>query len=292
MTSKQLQALIDAETTNTLTISETVLIQDRSSINLRELNVVSSADPVFSIQGKHWMVQSGKVTATNGVLFDCINSQSGMVHNVFMSGFFKSKALFQCMNNNSCYDTHFIGGEWAKPQGMTVPHIMVATNGPFFNANSVSRCRFQTNGIPASPCILLSCTLTNNWLYGNTFSNINYEIPNAGAIHLHSCFGHSLQDIQIFDADLFGPITDHLIKLTRSSSTSLRSNQTRLHGYFRLSGTINDGIYDIFAPSTDHVSDTLDLNSVGGIQGANIKMNVSRSTLLFNRSLQSQFVIG
>ena len=108
---------------------------------------------------------------------------------------------------DSVYDTHFIGGEWVKPQGMTVLHIMVATNGPFFNANSVSRCRFQTNGAPLSPCVLLSCTLTNNWLYGNTFSNINFEIPNAGAIHLHSCFAHSLQDIQIFDADLFGPIS-------------------------------------------------------------------------------------
>lgn len=292
MTSKQLQALIDAETTNTLTISETVLIQDRSSINFRELNVISSADPVFSIQGKHWMVQSGKATATNGVLFDCINSQSGLVQNVFMSGFFKSKALFQCMNNSSCYDTHFIGGEWAKPQGMTVPHIMVAVNGPFFNANSVSRCRFQTNGAPLSPCVLLSCTLTNNWLYGNTFSNINFEIPNAGAIHLHSCFGHSLQDIQIFDADLFGSITDHIIKLTRSSSTSLRSNQTRLLGYFRLSGALEEGVFDIYAPSTDHTADTLDLNSIGGIQGANVKIHVSRQTLLFNRSLQSQFVIG
>lgn len=292
MNTKDLQALINSETTDTLTINETADISDRSTLNLHSKRIISSADPVFRISGRHWTIQGGHVTASQGTLFDCLSSQSGLSINMFYSGFLKSKPLFQCLGSSACYDTHFIGGEWAKPQGMSTPHILVATSGPFFNNNSWSRCRFQTNGIPQAPCVSLACTLSNNWIYGNAFQNINFEIPNAGAIHLYSCFGHSLQDIQVYDADLFGPITDHLIKLTRSNPQSLRTTQTRLQGYFRLSGLLNESVYDIFAPATDHHPDSLDISSIGGIQGAQVRINVSKSTILVNRTIQSQFVTG
>lgn len=292
MHTKDLQRLIDSSLLDSIQVEETIVISDRSYLDLKGLEVVSSADPVFTIQGRHWMIQAGKVKSTSGVIFDCISSQSGMVLNTFFTGSLRAKPLFQCLDGNSCYDTHFIGGEWQKPQGMLSPIVSVEVDGPYFNNNSWSRCRFQTNGMPESPCVKLTCTKKNNWIYGNSFQQINFEIPNGGAIHLHSCFGHTIQDVQMFDADLFGTITNHLIYLTRSSATSLRSTQTRIHGYFRLSGVLDEGVYDIFAPSSDHTFDTLDLNSIGGIQGAQTRINVSKSTMLMNRSIQSQFVIG
>lgn len=272
---------------DTLTITETVEIMDLDFLNVHGKTVSSYADPMFVISGRHWSIDGGKLVALSGVMFECLSSQSGRITNTFCAGASKSKELFRCIGNAACYDTHIVGGEWAKPQGMTVPHVLVDVNGPYFNANSFSRLRFQTNGKPVAPVLSLTCRHQSNWLYGNTLSNINFEIPNAGAIHLQSCNGTSLRDIQIFDADLFGPITDHMIKISRTQG-ALKSSQTIVDGYFRLSGLAEEGIMDIQASSNDHYADTLGLHMVGGIEGARVRIAVPAQSLTLSRFIKAQ----
>lgn len=267
MTIAQLNRYMTSVGTQSVTIRETVLVSDNDVLNLNGRTLELYADPAIIIDGAHWTIKCGKLRAMVGVLFECIGSSSGLILNVWAAGLLRGKELFRCIGTNQCYDTHVIGGEWERPQGMIVPTVNVAVSGPFYNANRWTSLRFQTNGMPAAPVFKLVCTHDANWLYGNTIEYINFEIPNAGAIHLESCFGTSLRQIEVFDADLFGPITDDLIKVTKRS-TGLRSRNTSLRGYFRLSGTRNANVVDINIPSTVHYQPALEIGNVDGIDGA------------------------
>ena len=284
MNTQQLQALIDSSSLQTVMISETVVVQDYSTLNLRGKIIQSSADPSFMIDGKFWTIQSGKIISQVGLVYDCIRSQSGLMLNVSSATVMRSKEVFRCIQDNSCYDTHIIGGEWQKPQEMLTPIILVDSNGPFFNANSFSKIRFQTNGKAGAPCLRLACGHLSNYLYGNSIQDCNFEIPNGGAIQLQSCFGTSITNAYMFDCDLFGPITDHLISVGRLASNKLKSKNTRISNYFRLSGSLNPDKYDIYAPSDEHQS-SLVVDSIDGIDGAMMRIKVTKDALPFMRSV-------
>lgn len=269
----QLNALIIADTTGTIQIDENVLVTHNDVLNLQGKSVEIDADPAVSINGAHWSILPGKLRAMSGVLFDCLSASSGLMLNVWATGLLRGKELFRCVGGNQCYDLNVIGGEWAKPQDMTTPIINVDVNGPFFNRNVWQGLRFQTNGRPVAPVIHLRCSHTANWVYGNSFRDINFEIPNAGAIHMESCFGTQLQQITVFDADLFGPITDDLIKVTKRIN-GLRSRSTSVDGYFRLSGVLNSGVVDINIQDAAHYAPTLSVRMIDGIDGAGIKLRV------------------
>lgn len=275
MHAQQLQYIIDNTLDQNINIAETVLITDLDAINLKNKVIHSTADPVFQVQGRHWSVANGKIRCMVGVGFEIVASANGLLSNVYCAGLMKSKELFRCVGMNSCYDTHIIGGEWEKPQGMTVPIISVSVSGPFFNANTFRCLRLQTNGAPQAPCVLLSCTHSANWIYGNSFYDINFEVPNAGAIHLNSAFSTIIQNAQIFDADLYGNVTGPLIKIGRLSTNHLKSKMTKILGYYRLSGIANPGIYDIDIPTSGHYGDSLSLDMIGGIAGALVQVRVT-----------------
>lgn len=289
MNTQQLQSLIDNTPAQTVMISETVDIADYSTVNLKGKIIQSSADPSFRIAGKFWTLTSGKIVSQVGLVFDCISSQSGMMLNVSVATVMRSKEVFRCIQDNSCYDTHFIGGEWQKPQEMLTPIILVDSNGPFFNANSFSKIRFQTNGKALSPCVRLACGHLSNYLYGNSIQDCNFEIPNGGAIQLQSCFGTSIINAYMFDCDLFGPITEHLIYCGRLASNKLKTKSTIISNYFRLSGTLNPDKFDIYAPSSEHQS-SLVLNNIDSIDGAQAKLNIAKESIPFHRSINVQFI--
>lgn len=269
MQATELQEIIDTSKRSTIDISDPLSIQTNDHVNLKGKTIQLYGDPAIVIQGTHWSIRYGKLRAMQGVLFDCRSSAMGLIQSVYCSGLMKSKELFRCIDG-ACYDTHVIGGEWAMPQGMTAPAVNVRVTGPFYNVNSFSKMRFQTNGIPTQPIISLTCTHNANWIYGNSFQDINFEIPNAGAIHLQSCYGTRIINAQVFDADLFGPITNHIIKAGKNTTGGLRSIHTKIDGYFRLSGVKNAGIFDIFAPIGDHYPEFV-MEEVSGISGAQVE---------------------
>ena len=266
MNVSKLNRIISGSSKKEIQLGETLIISNNDVLDLRGKIVQSIADPVFQIRGSYWTIMNGKLRAMNGVLFDCINSSSGLILNVWATGIRRTKELFRCVGSNSCYDTNVIGGEWAKPQSMLTPIVNIDVNGPFYNSNRWSGIRFQTNGIPQAPVMFMRCSHLTNWIYGNTIEHINFEIPNAGAIHMEGVFNTRLQQINIFDADLFGPITDDIIRIQKN--LGLKSRNTVIDGYMRLSGTMNNGKYDISIPDSVHYQPNLKITSVDGIDGA------------------------
>ncbi len=290
-TTAEVQALIDASVSPVIDINETIVIGDMSFLNLKDKTLRLFADPGFTINGRHWTIIGGKLQAQTGDLFDCVNSGMGLIQNVWCSGLMMSKSLWKCVGVGQCYDTHVIGGEWSKPSSMTTPIVLVSVDGPFYNNNSWSKMRFQTNGTPQAPCVSIGCTHTANWIYGNAFQDINFEIPNAGAIHLESCFGTTLRGIQIFDADLFGPITQTLVRCGRLSTAHLPSTMTVIEQYFRLSGTMQSHAFDIDAGAGQHMVYTMRIASVHGIQGANVRVRLAGQMFDMNPNLNTTVIV-
>lgn len=287
MTVAQLMVLLDSDTTGTVTVNETVYVGDLNVLDLRGKTVKSTADPAFQIQGRWWTIRGGKVQATAGVLFECVSSSSGLMANVFASGLLRGKELFRCIGSNGCYDTNVIGGEWAKPADMLTPIIRVEVNGPTYNRNTWQGLRLQTNGRPQAPAIKLACTHSANWIYANVIRDINFEIPNAGAIHLESCFQTVLDGIHVFDADLFGPITDDLVKVGKSTN-GLKSKSTTLRQYMRLSGSLSEGKVDITIGDVGHYNNNLIVEMVDGIDGAGLKVRLPEWAT--QRCVRAQYV--
>lgn len=280
-------ALIAAEPSGIVTIADTVRIGDRDNWFLAGKEVQLLADPAIVIDGRHWTVTGGRLKAMNGVLFDCLRSTCGLILNVWASGALKGKELFRCVDNGSCYDTNVIGGEWSKPQSMTTPIVRVDVGGPTYNRNTWQGLRFQTNGLPASPVVRLRCANVANWIYGNTFRDINFEIPNAGAIHLESCFQTTMDGMHIYDADMYGPITDDVIRVGKFS-TGLKSKDTRLSTYARLSGALAAGKVDIRISDEGHYAENVIVEQVGGIDGAGL--TVALPSWVTQRCVRAQYV--
>jgi hypothetical protein len=290
MTPFRLQDLVNEQGAQFITIHETVEIVEKSHIDLKGTTITSTADPVFRIGGRHWAVRNGNIVATNGVAFYVKNSGMGCLRDLFVVGRRRERELFVCEGTAQCYDTHISGGEWYMPQGQRVPHVRVEVPGAFFNNNSLSYLRMQTNGKPEAPCIKLTCLHPTNWLYGNTFRQINFEIPNAGAIHLDSCFGTTIDACQMFDTHAFGPITGTLIKVGRHSSSHLRSRHTVIQQYMRPGGSLPEGLYDIDVGSDIHTHDVLALTSVGGT--GKLVIRLPQSSLEQHRVLRAELVFA
>lgn len=283
----QLTVLIDSDTTGTITVDEPVYINDLNVLDLKSKTVRITTDPAVVIQGRWWVIQGGKLQATAGVLFDCLSSSSGLMLNVFASGLLRGKELFRCVGGSACYDTNVIGGEWAKPADMLSPIVRVEVTGATYNRNTWQGVRMQTNGRPQAPVIKLSCLHSANWIYSNVIRDVNFEIPNAGAIHLESCFQTVLDGIHVFDANLFGPITDDLVKVSKSAN-GLKSKSTTIKNYMRLSGALNEGKVDINVTDAGHYNHNLIVEMVEGIDGVGLKVRVPEWAA--QRCVRAQYV--
>lgn len=268
-----LKALLQSDTSGTITVNETVYIGDMDCLDLDGKTVNSNADPAVQIQGRYWTIRSGKLRAQNGILFECVSSACGLIENVWATGWLKSKELFRCVGAGACYDTNVIGGEWAKPADMLTPIIRVEVNGPTYNRNTWQGLRMQTNGRPQAPVIKLACMHSANWIYANVIRDINFEIPNAGAVHLESTFQTVLDGIHVFDADLYGAITDDLVKVGKSPN-GLKSKSTTVRNYTRLSGALSAGKVDINIGDVGHYNNNLIVEMVDGIDGAGLKVRL------------------
>lgn len=263
MTGDELKALLAASTTKIVNITETVTIGTLDHIDLDGHEVVSTADPMFSVSGNNWSIRNGKVWSLDGVTIDLISTSLGLVSGVWLATERTDKPVVQCVGSGQCYDTMFQACELSKPPGMSVPIVNVSVDADFYNSNVWDKIRFQTNGGPTAPCVVMETLSKTSWIYGNRFSNINAEIPNAGVFRFGGCYGTILDNITVYDTQLSGNITADLVWFGYASIPGLRCINTTVRNYARLAGTLNPGLFDVniyqhYTPSIllEHISAT------------------------------------
>lgn len=258
-------------------LDETVEINDGDHWDLGGKTWTSTADPMIRINGSNWSMRNGKIQAQGGVLIEQVRGYGGLVQSLWGSQTNPNKELYVCEGTNSCYDTLVQACTFSVAPNMTVPMVRVQVNGPYYNANTWQRIRFQTNGGPTAPVILLESTKLDNWIYSNVIKEINFELPYAGAIHAFSTRGLSVEDVTVFDTPL--ECTDHLVQIGKTTG-GLNSKDTYIKRYTRLQGSLATGKYDVYA--MEHYSDSLIVDGVSGISG--VKAKLVSSTM--HRSVQ------
>jgi hypothetical protein len=252
----------------------TIEVGDDFYLNLHGRRLISTADPVFRLNGKRGAITNGRIQATAGRVFEAVSVSRFMIQQVHC--YPQSDKAIWHQHGGQAYDLLVQSCEWESKPGASVPMVDVKVQGATFNRNSFKDMRFQTNGNsrpPSAPVVRLE-NIDKNWVYGNAFEDINFEIPLAGAIHLYSAFGTTLRNVQVYDTHL-GTITDHMIKLSKSPTGGLMSAKTSITDYLRPSGTLPDGKYDIWTiPNSHHYGGSLIVDNPGGTQGAKVRVNV------------------
>lgn len=138
-------------------------------------------------------------------------------------------------------DNLFRACELSQAPGSPEPIIwFTATHGEV-NENSFLRCRFQTNGSPQAPAIILEHVTSQSYMYGNTFRDCSFELASAGGIHLFGAFGTVIDKPAFYDAVAY---SDHPILLHKRPAGS-QTKHTTINSYMRASGSLNSGVYDI-----------------------------------------------
>lgn len=156
------------------------------------------------------------------------------------------------------------GGEWSVPPATNVPIVDIEVTQSGYNRNSWRDLRFQTNGRSGAPCVRISNT-DQNWCYANTFEDLNFELPEAGAMELRSCFGTMLRNIAIFD------MTTATADMIYLGGGGLNCAKTTIENYTRPSGDM--GVFlDINA--IGHYAGSLLIDNPGGPPGARVRTSL------------------
>ncbi len=231
---------------------------------------------VFDTDGARIKVRNIRIEATGGHAFNVTNFSESKIENVKINVTAPGKsAYYQQGTGTNAYDSMFIGGEWGSRPAHDAPLFYVSVDDANFNANLIQGMMFQTNGgATTAPTIWLECTASANWIYANTIDNVDFEIPNAGAVHLYSTAGTTLSNNTVFD---LGTSTDDLIVLDNTVG-GLNPKQTTINGYYRVGGTLGTGLKDIDVRG--HYADGLVVINAGGSQSAAVEHNLPNSTIL------------
>lgn len=260
MTVDELRALLESSTDDIVNISETVFVADGNHIDLDGRTIFSTADPAIAVDGKRWSIRNGRFRADGGVCIDLVKASIGHVSGMFLESGSPDKEIVRCIGDGQCYDTLFQACELAHSPNMTVPIVRVSVDGNYYNSNSWQNIRFQTNGAPQAPCVVLECN-AGTWLWANSFRDINGERPNAGLIHCRGCSGTILENVVVYDTHLGnGSVSDDVLFFGRVSG-KLKCDRTTIRNYSRLEGNLDAGKYDI--NMADHYS-TAYLEQISG----------------------------
>lgn len=263
MTVDELKEILANSISKIVNITTTVEVGDFDHLDLDGHEVQSTADPMFRINGSHWSIRNGKIRATAGIVIDIIKSTLGHVSGVSLKVGQRDKEVVRCIGGNSCNDTLFECCELAHVRNMEVPIVNISLNGPFYNSNSWNQIRFQTTGSPAASCVIMECLTADNWLYNNSFTNINGEQPNSGLIHCKSCYGTNMENIGVYDTHLSDNIIDDILWFGKSAAPGLNCKRTTLRNYVRVSGILDQDKYDINIYG--HFSDGMLLEQISGV---------------------------
>lgn len=166
-------------------------------------------------------------------------------------------------------DMLFHGNELKSGPNHETPIIDVRIGEGNFNANTFDRNRFQTEGASKSVCVRIISTHAQKWHYNNTFSNINFECPMAGAMLIQGCMGTVLANIGLFDLNKVKP-TNHMFILGDHEGGQPTQN-TSLLNVGRYDGNLSDTLVDVFL---DNARGTVIINC-GGSSTAKNKHNLN-----------------
>lgn len=254
------------------------LDREQIKIDLNGFNLTSSADPVFNIDGGNKLrIIEGLVTATGGKTFDFVSANAVRIRGVSVDQ--NGDYAVVSIQGGSLYDA-FIGGgcEWASSGALDTPMVNVAVTGAQINAVTFERIRMQTNGnanTPTAPCVYMENTDVN-WLYGNNFLGVNFEIPSAGAIHLYSCANTLIQGCGVYDSHL-DSIIDSMIVVDNSATGGLNCQTTTITNYLRNAGTMAVGKYDI--DNRGHYAGSLYVINPMGIGAEGVKVDTGATVV-------------
>ena len=256
-------------TSSPITLTDNMQVDGSGQIN-------NTTTDVFITNGARIKVMNIRIEALGGHAFNVTNFSESKIENVKINVTAPGKsAYYQEGNGTNAYDSMFLGGEWGSRPSHDAPLFYVSVDDANFNTNLIQGMMFQTNGGSTSaPAIWLECTASANWIYGNTIDNIDFEIPNAGAVHLYSTAGTTLSNNTVFD---LGTSTDDLIVLDNTTG-GLNPKQTTINGYYRVGGTLGTGLKDIDVRG--HYADGLVVINAGGSQSAAVEHDLPNSTIL------------
>lgn len=274
MTVDDLKASLAASTTRRVNIGETVEVGDFDHLDLDGHDLRSTADPMFSVRAEHWSIRNGKIVAETGVTIDINKSTMGLVSGVLAQS--RLKEVVRCVGQSSCFDTLFQSCQLMAGPNMAVPIVTVSVNGALFSSNTFRNIRFQTkgnSGAPIVPVVIMECVNPTKWIYGNRFTDINAEMPNAGLFRFGACSGTVIDNVTIYDANIAGSIIDDIIWFGRASVPGLNCIRTTVRNYNRIAGSLDTGKYDLHFAG--HYSDGVLLEQIYGA-GTSLRVKTIR----------------
>jgi hypothetical protein len=94
----------------------------------------------------------------------------------------------------------------------------------------------------------------SSYASNNRIYDMNFEVPNSGAIRILSGMGNVIDNVGIFDLTA---AATNLIYLGKSATSTLKSVANRIASYFRLGGSLARSNYDVNLDSGNAPSTTL-----------------------------------
>jgi hypothetical protein len=150
--------------------------------------------------------------------------------------------IYARFTGGGVYDTLFSESHYEAAGSHSVPIVDIESDNAWFNTNTFFRIRFQGNGSPSAYHFRMVCTGAN-WNDGNTLSEINFEIPDAGAIFLEGANGTLLSNLGFFDITT---TTDNLVYLDKNvAGGALNTRYTTLTNVLRYGGALGGGLFDL-----------------------------------------------
>lgn len=159
----------------------------------------------------------------------------------------------------------------ADGESATVPLVdFVDTSGGKVNICHFLGGRFIGSTAATAPLVSISVQ-ASNYSWQMKFESVNFEIPNAGAIHAQGAASWEINNCGVYDITT---LTDHLYDFGKHAS-GLSSKFVKLNNTLRVGGTIG-AFYDI------HMSDcnNYTIDSSGASSGGAIDLNGRRGVLI------------
>ena len=257
-------------------VADPLIVDSPSYIDLNGYKLSSSASAVFRFVAGAWDVflENGELVAQNGHVFDVEYLSNSTIQRTTAQTWKADKSVWR-QDDGQAYDVLVQGGHWKGKAGMTEPIVYISRG--HFNTNTFQRLRFTNNASitpPNVPVIYLQ-KQEQNWYYQNVFRDMNFEQPNAGAVHAYGIFGTLFENLGVYDTGPAGLITDHLW-MVDASTTGLKSVDTTFKNVTRVgNGQAVSGIHDIHIEG--HYSKSLIVDNCGGSSGANVAHRIKNN---------------
>jgi hypothetical protein len=165
------------------------------------------------------------------------------------------------------YDTLFVQCHYsAEEVPSQVPLISLVNDSGMGHCaqNTFLASRFTSLPGVTAPQFYLSNKQPDDYSFGNTLQGINFETPNAGAVHAESTHQLALRDLGVYDMTT---ATGNVFQIGKAPNGEY-AQHTRFDGVFRTGGTLGP-FYDIDVSDAGYTT----LVSSGGVNNGKIHLH-------------------